>query len=193
MQQKLAHRTIYSAWRQFRFFAEWFIISILRSRFALALLCRGNVAGLNLKGGKLNVKNKKIYQNPLCYSVRRRTADLRCGLFTQTKQNEKVLKQIINNPDSYPQLSFAEFNTLINGKTGLSAAELPRDKACDTGDNGYDFTRYIVGGEFIFSCYINSKKPDQSMYSLSYFENGSIVDEVYGLQKFPDFLKKYGK
>jgi hypothetical protein len=31
------------------------------------------------------------------------------------------------------------------------------------------------------------------MYSLSYFENGSIVDEVYGLQKFPDFLKKYGK
>ena len=81
----------------------------------------------------------------------------------------------------------------MNGKTGLSAAELPRDKACDTGDNGYDFTRYIVGGEFIFSCYINSKKPDQSMYSLSYFENGSIVDEVYGLQKFPDFLKKYGQ
>lgn len=31
------------------------------------------------------------------------------------------------------------------------------------------------------------------MYSLSYFENGGIVDEVYGLQKFPDFLKKYGK
>lgn len=100
------------------------------------------------------------------------------------------MKQIINNPDSYPQLSFAEFNTLINGKTGLSAAELPRDKACDTGDNGYDFTRYIVGGEFIFSCYINSKKPDQSMYSLSYFENGSIVDEVYGLQKISGFPEK---
>ncbi len=115
------------------------------------------------------------------------------GCSRKPNKNEKVLKQIINNPDSYPQLSFAEFNTLINGKTGLSAAELPRDKACDTGDNGYDFTRYIVGGEFIFSCYINSKKPDQSMYSLSYFENGSIVDEVYGLQKFPDFLKKYGK
>ena len=115
------------------------------------------------------------------------------GCSRKSNKNEKVLKQIINNPDSYPQLSFVEFNTLINGKTGLSAAELPRDKACDTGDNGYDFTRYIVGGEFIFSCYINSKKPDQSMYSLSYFENGSIVDEVYGLQKFPDFLKKYGK
>ena len=101
------------------------------------------------------------------------------GCSRKSNKNEKVLKQIINNPDSYPQLSFAGFNTLINGKTGLSAAELPRDKAC--------------GGEFIFSCYINSKKPDQSMYSLSYFENGSIVDEVYGLQKFPDFLKKYGK
>ena len=88
------------------------------------------------------------------------------GCSRKSNKNEKVLKQIINNPDSYPQLSFAE---------------------C------YDFTRYIVGGEFIFSCYINSKKPDQSMYSLSYFENGSIVDEVYGLQKFPDFLKKYGK
>lgn len=86
MQQKLAHRTIYSAWRQFRFFAEWFIISILRSRFALVSLCRGNAAGLNLKGGKLNVKNKKIYQNHVRYSVRRRTADLRCGLFTQIKQ-----------------------------------------------------------------------------------------------------------
>ena len=98
------------------------------------------------------------------------------GCSRKSNKNEKVLKQIINNPDSYPQLSFAEFNTLINGKTGLSAAELPRDKACDTGDNGYDFTRYIVGGEFIFSCYINSKKPDQSMYSLSYFENGSIVE-----------------
>ena len=115
------------------------------------------------------------------------------GCSRKSNKNEKVLKQIINNPDSYPQLSFAEFNTLINGKSGLSAAELPRDKACDTGDNGYDFTRYIVGGEFIYSCYINSKKPDQSMYSLSYFENGSIVDEVYGLQKFPDFLNKYGK
>ena len=74
------------------------------------------------------------------------------GCSHKSNKNEKVLKQIINNPDSYPQLSFAEFNTLINGKTGLSAAELPRDKACDTGDNGYDFTRYIVGGEFIFSC-----------------------------------------
>lgn len=68
------------------------------------------------------------------------------GCSHKSNKNEKVLKQIINNPDSYPQLSFAEFNTLINGKTGLSAAELPRDKACDTGDNGYDFTRYIVGG-----------------------------------------------
>lgn len=67
------------------------------------------------------------------------------GCSRKSNKNEKVLKQIINNPDSYPQLSFAEFNTLINGKTGLSAAELPRDKACDTGDNGYDFTRYIVG------------------------------------------------
>ena len=66
------------------------------------------------------------------------------GCSRKSNKNEKVLKQIINNPDSYPQLSFAEFNTLINGKTGLSAAELPRDKACDTGDNGYDFTRYIV-------------------------------------------------
>lgn len=193
MQQKLAHRTIYSAWRQFRFFAEWFIISILRSRFALALLCRGNAAGLNLKGGKLNVKTRK-YIRIMCVilSVAALLTSA-AGCSRKSNKNEKVLKQIINNPDSYPQLSFAEFNTLINGKTGLSAAELPRDKACDTGDNGYDFTRYIVGGEFIFSCYINSKKPDQSMYSLSYFENGSIVDEVYGLQKFPDFLKKYGK
>ena len=55
------------------------------------------------------------------------------GCSRKSNKNEKVLKQIINNPDSYPQLSFAEFNTLINGKTGLSAAELPRDKACDTG------------------------------------------------------------
>ncbi len=51
------------------------------------------------------------------------------GCSRKSNKNEKVLKQIINNPDSYPQLSFAEFNTLINGKTGLSAAELPRDKA----------------------------------------------------------------
>lgn len=115
------------------------------------------------------------------------------GCSRRSNKNEKILKQIISNPDDYPQLSFAEFNALINGKTGLAASELPRDKACDTGDNGYDFSRYIVGGEFIFSCYINPKKPDQSMYSLSYFENGSIVDEVYGLQKFPDFLKKYEK
>lgn len=46
------------------------------------------------------------------------------GCSRKSNKNEKVLKQIINNPDSYPQLSFAEFNTLINGKTGLSAAEL---------------------------------------------------------------------
>ncbi len=30
------------------------------------------------------------------------------------------------------------------------------------------------------------------MYSLSYFENGSIVDEVYGLKNF-GFPEKYGK
>lgn len=41
------------------------------------------------------------------------------GCSRKSNKNEKVLKQIINNPDSYPQLSFAEFNTLINGKTGL--------------------------------------------------------------------------
>ena len=38
------------------------------------------------------------------------------GCSRKSNKNEKVLKQIINNPDSYPQLSFAEFNTLINGK-----------------------------------------------------------------------------
>ena len=113
------------------------------------------------------------------------------GCSRKSNKNEKVLKQIINNPDSYPQLSFAEFNTLINGKTGLSAAELPRDKACDTGDNGYDFTRYIVGGEFIFSCYINSKKPVQSTEHHQLFR---LFDECFDDSKTGIvFLREIGQ
>lgn len=86
------------------------------------------------------------------------------GCSRKSNKNEKVLKQIINNPDSYPQLSFAEFNTLINGKTGLSAAELPRDKACDTGDNGYTSLHHKKQPQ-------NSHSPDKPSHGQPYDTN----------------------
>lgn len=120
-----------------------------------------------------------------------------CSMFGCKKEKSespdmKALNNILANPQLYPQLTTEEFLQLIEGKTDLTASDLPMTKVCYKAER-FNFTRFIVDGKFIFSCYIHKSVASRNMYTLAYFEKGEIVDTVSSLPNFAEFIAKHGE
>ncbi|MCH5279618.1 MAG: hypothetical protein J1E60_07510 [Christensenellaceae bacterium] len=117
---------------------------------------------------------------------------LGCKKEESESPDKKELENILANPQNYPQLTTEEFLQFIDGKTDLTADDLPMDKACYKADR-FNLTRYIIDGKFLFSCYIHESVAARSMYTLDYFENGKIVETVSSIPNFADFIAKHGE
>lgn len=100
-------------------------------------------------------------------------------------------KEALANISSEKSLTISEFTAAIEGKSQINKGDLPNDKAYYATDR-LNQEGYLIGDCFTLSC-IYADNPENNLYSLKHFTNGTVDDETTKVEDFIKFVEGYTK